>query len=119
MGVDVSSTWTSLQTLPWWAIPAIFVAAMLPTELCMQWWQRRRTKSHQRRWNDYNQRLREYQRHYKEAEAAAYCDWLEWKESLQSQSGTSPNLYLINLKKKEFERAKLAVIGPKPVPPNG
>jgi uncharacterized membrane protein len=67
MGVDISSTWTSLQTLPWWAIPAIFVVAMLLTELCTQWWQRRRMGSHQRRWNEYSQRLREYHKHYKEA----------------------------------------------------
>jgi len=75
--------------------------------------------SHQRGWNEYSQRLLEYHKHYKEAEAAAHCDWLEWKESFRSQSSASPNLYLTNMKKREFERAKLAAIGPKPIPPNG
>jgi hypothetical protein len=118
MGVDISSMWTSLQTQPWWAVPAIFGVAMLSAELCTRWWQKRRTQSHQRRWNEYSQRLREYHRRYKEAEAAAYCDWRDWQESL-SQSGALPNLYLISLKKREFERAKVAAIGPKPIPPNG
>jgi hypothetical protein len=117
-----SSLWAWLQTLPFWAIFGITAAGaaliFLP-ELFMSLWNRKRIKNCRRQWDEYNQYVRDYRQFYKNAKTAAYCDWLEWKEGFQSQKGALPSLYLTRMKRAEFERARLAAIGPEPIPPSG
>ena len=122
MDIDVSSLCAWLQTLPFWAIfgiVAAIAALILLPELFIKSWDQKRIRSCQRQWIEYNQCVSEYHKYYKDAKNAAYCDWLEWKERFQSQSGALPSLYLTRMKREEFERAKLAVIGTEPIPPSG
>jgi len=122
MSVDVSGIWAWLQALPFWAIfgiTAAIAALILLPELFLNLWNRKRIKSCRHQWAEYNHCMRDYHKYYKDAKAAAYCDWLEWKEGFQSQNGALPSLYLTRIKRAEFERAKLAAIGPEPVPPSG
>src|SRR4051812_36073043 len=100
MDIDVSSLWTWLQTLPFGAIFAIIAAIaalILLPEFFMKAWDQKRIKSCQRRWVEYNQCVREYHKYYKGDKDAAYCDWLEWKDSFQSQSGALPSLDLTRM----------------------
>src|SRR3954454_24413100 len=122
MDIDVSSLWAWLQTLPCWAIFAIIAAIaalILLPEFFIKSWDRKRIKSCQRRWVEYNQCMRAYHKYYKDAKDAAYCDWLEWKEGFRSQNGALPSFSLTRMKREEFERAKLTTIGPEPIPPSG
>jgi len=122
MDIDVSSLWAWLQTLPFWAIfgiVAAMAALILSPEFFIKSWDQKRIKSCQRQWIEYNHRVRDYHKYYKVAKDAAYRDWLEWKEGFLVQNGALPSLYLTRMKREEFERVKLAAIGPEPIPPSG
>jgi hypothetical protein len=59
MNLHVPGIWVWLQALPFWAILAIIAAVaalILLLEFFINLWDRRRIKSCQRRWIEYNQR---------------------------------------------------------------